>query len=79
MNQQVNVVGFPVEFVKRRFEVVADRRERGAQSVKRIPVKDLAPISRHKDQMSVNPINNVPTSPKFVLHGIRPMGMMPEW
>ena len=77
MHQQVNVIRFAVEFVKRRAEVFAHRRKRGTQPLKRIEIKHLAAVSRHKDQMSVKPINNVPTLPKFVLHGIRPIGMMP--
>ena len=77
MNQQVNVIHFPVELVQSRAEVFAHRRERGAQPLKRISIKHLAAVSRHKDQMRVNPMNNVPSSPEFVLHGIRPIDMMP--
>ena len=77
MNQQVNVIHFPVELVQRRAEVFAHCRERGAQPLKRVKIEDLAAVSRHKDQVRVKSINNVPTAPKFVLHGIRPMGMMP--
>lgn len=73
------MVAFAVKFIQGRIKSATNGRKSRSQSIQRVGIKDFAAVFWHKDQMDVEPKNNVSTVPKFVLHRIKPIFIMDEW
>ncbi len=78
MNQQMNVIRFAIKRIQGSFKIATHLGKDRSQSRERIRIKDFSPVSGDKDQMSMNPVDNVSTTPKFILHRFRPICIMRE-
>ncbi len=65
MDQQVNMVVFPVELDQSRFEVVTDRGEDRMQILQDFLREDATPVFCDKDQVDVHQENAMSSMSKF--------------
>ncbi len=66
MDQQVNMVVFPVELDQSRFKVMTDRGEDPLQILQDFLREHATPVFCDKDQMNVHRKNAMPSMPEFV-------------
>lgn len=74
----MNVVSFAIKVIQGRLKMATDACKNRSESIEGIGIKDFSPVLGDKDQVSMNSVNNVSTMSKFVLHLVRPMGILGE-